>query len=151
MQHYKNELNSVWTDTGTVTCRPPSPPIPRHWHFPPDYIKAWGTRPEPVADGTRLTRASCACLYTVSTNFPFPTLNWFASWNSVSTAPQPRCLWVEYFSSPVHTKFWYENIKERDHLERFRCMWDITLKLTLNRMGFIILRIRTSSGLLWTR
>jgi len=56
----------------------------------------------------------------------------------------------------VHTVFWFENLKERDHSDDLRVEGKIILKCILGKQdrkltGCIRLRMGISGGLLWTR
>jgi hypothetical protein len=46
----------------------------------------------------------------------------------------------------MHTKFWLENMKERDHLEDLLVDGSIILKSILNKQG-----VRVWTGLIWFR
>jgi hypothetical protein len=56
-------------------------------------------------------------------------------------------------SGKIRTKFWQENLKERDHLEGLgteQIILKWSLKSRIGEIGFIWPRIGTSSRLLWT-
>jgi len=48
----------------------------------------------------------------------------------------------------VHTGFWWENLRERDHLEDPGMMWEDNIKMDIQEVGW---GVGTWTGLIWLR